>query len=61
MLNVSDHIRVGARQPVAGWHAGCLQRLGLMIVDLVPVETRRLRQGANAKARVTGELVIRFK
>jgi tRNA G10 N-methylase Trm11 len=58
VLNVSDHIRRGVRQPVSGWHVRSLLSLGLELVDIVPVATRRLRQGENRQFRVDGELVV---
>lgn len=58
VLNISDHIRQGRRQRVAGWHVGELQRLGLTVCDIIPVNTRRNRNGANATVRTDAELVV---
>lgn len=60
LLNISDHVRNGRRQPVSAWHVAELGRLGFELVDLVTVETPRLRNGANAEARVRGEFVFTF-
>lgn len=60
VLNIKDHIREGARQPVSAWHAGVLMDYGLKFVDCIPVVTSSLRQGANATARVDAELVWVF-
>jgi hypothetical protein len=60
VLNVSDHIRNGERQPVTDWHVATLTTLGLVEVRCVNVPTPRLRKGANADARVEHEHVITF-
>lgn len=53
ILNIKDHTRDGARQPVSSWHATTLiERLGFVLVDCAGVaDVRHLRQGANADAR----------
>ncbi|HVF12155.1 MAG TPA: methyltransferase domain-containing protein [Actinomycetota bacterium] len=58
VLNIKDHIRNGERQPVSIWHIKCLERVGLVLADVIPVATRSLRVGANADARMTAELVV---
>lgn len=60
VLNVSDHIRGGARQYVSSWHVGTLIRLGFELADALHVATPRLRQGSNREARVNFELVLAF-
>lgn len=59
ILNISDHIRQGARQYVTDWH---LRRIvldhGLAVEDYHRIETRRQRHGANGDARVDHEAVI---
>lgn len=60
ILNISDHVRAGARQHVAGWHALHLQAFCGPLVDVVPVATPRQRHGANGAARVDAELVLVF-
>lgn len=61
ILNVSDHIRRGVRQPVAGWHFEWWTDAGFSLVDVVPVATARNRNGANAAARVDAELIAVFR
>lgn len=61
VLNVSDHMRKGRRQPVSAWHAGTLMANGLEFVDVVPVATRRLKLGENRELRVDAELVWVFR
>lgn len=59
LLNISDHIRGGYRQPVSAWHINRLTfYCGLALIDIVHVGTPRLRQGSNSKARVDGEFVV---
>lgn len=59
LLNISDHIRGGVRQPVTAWHINQLTTYcDLALVDIVHVGTPRLRQGSNSKARVDGEFVV---
>jgi tRNA G10 N-methylase Trm11 len=58
VLNISDHVRDGERQYVAGWHVTELVRQGLTLLDVVIVETQRLRHGENSEARAEGEWVV---
>jgi SAM-dependent methyltransferase len=53
VLNIKDHTREGARQPVSAWHARTLVDVfDLDLVDCVALaDVRHLRQGANADAR----------
>lgn len=60
VLNISDHIRQRQRQYVSSWHTQTLLQLGFVLVDAARVVTPRLRQGANAQARVSSELVLAF-
>lgn len=56
ILNIKDHIRVGYRQYVAGWHVTHLCRhTGFDLLHHVEVATPAMRAGANAEARVGGE------
>jgi SAM-dependent methyltransferase len=59
VLNISDHYRGGRRQPVSAWHVDTVLRLGLRLVDIVPVPTARMRHGDNAE-RVVVEYVFAF-
>jgi hypothetical protein len=57
-LNISNHIRGGVEQPVVEWHLRTLVELGFLIRKIEPVETPRLRFGANRDARVQTEHII---
>lgn len=61
VLNISDHIRDGRRQPVSAWHRATLEELGFRLVETHTVQTPRLRFGANSQARVDGEYVMVFE
>ena len=43
---------------VVDWHRRALGARGFEVVDVVKVDTPRLRHGANRDARVDGEAVI---
>lgn len=66
LVNVSNHLRTrgsGANrqqavQHVMEWHLDCLASLGFVTRRLVPIETRRMRQGANHDARVDAEHLL---
>jgi tRNA G10 N-methylase Trm11 len=58
LLNISDHVRKGAVQPVTAWHVETLKGLGLVVVDHWELSTPRLRFGANANTRVDCESVV---
>lgn len=60
ILNISDHIRAGRRQPVSAWHALTLAELGFRLLARRDVPTPRNRQGANGAARVDCEHVYLF-
>lgn len=60
VLNISDHIRDGQRQPVSEWHAATLAGLGFVLAQRVEAETPRNRQGQNGAARVESESVYLF-
>jgi hypothetical protein len=48
VINISDHIRDGERMPVTAWHLDYWSRIvGARLYDIVPVDTKRLRYGAN--------------
>jgi len=57
LLNVSDHVRRGAVQPVTACHLDTLDAMGLVLVKCHRVPTPRLRFGANAAAGVWHETV----
>lgn len=61
VVNVSDHYRKGSRIEVTGWHAYVLVEIvQLKLVDILPVVTRRQRNGANADLRTDAELILVF-
>lgn len=61
ILNVSDHIRKGERQPVVAWHRAVVRWHGMQLVQDIVVPTRRMRMGENHAARVEGEHVLVFR
>lgn len=58
VLNVSDHIRRGARQFVSSWHLQRLLELDFQLIDCSVIRTTRMREGANSSARVDGEFIF---
>ena len=60
VLNISDHIRGGQRMMVSSWHTETLLGMGLQLVDVNRVVTRRMRRGSNHLARVSSEMVLAF-
>ncbi len=58
VVNCSNHIRDGKIVDVCGWHADTLGELGLDLVEVQEVTTRRQRHGANHRLRVGGEQII---
>ena len=58
IVNCSNHIRQGQLIDVCGWHKDVLVEIGLVPVNLLEVETRRQRHGANGGVRVAGEQII---
>lgn len=58
VVNCSNHIRLGQLVDVCQWHVDVLVDLGLQVKQVVEVETRRQRHGANNHLRVAGEQII---
>lgn len=58
IVNVADHIRRGARQPVTSFHWETLQEVGFTPLRIRHVDTPGMRQGANRALRVEGEFVL---
>ena len=58
VVNCSNHIRLGQVIDVCAWHKDVLLELGLSLVEVIEVETRRQRHGANHHLRVAGEQII---
>lgn len=60
VLNMSDHYRHGALQPVTDWHVTALMGLGLDHVQNFQVPTPRNKHGANGHLRPDHETVALF-
>lgn len=60
ILNISDHIRAGVVQPVTTWHVATICHIGMKMLDIVPIRTRRQRHGANGSLRVDNEWLVLF-
>jgi hypothetical protein len=58
LLNVKDHIRSGAKMPVAAWHKATCKRLGFEFIADVAVGVRGMGFGANGKVRVENEHIL---
>lgn len=54
LLNVSDFIRDGGIVHVTTWHLVAVQAVGFVWEDAERINTRRMRRGANHRARVEG-------
>ena len=62
LLNVSNFVRSDREVHAVEWHMGALAGAGFIHVQLpVKVPTRRMRDGANHKARVDGEVILRYR
>lgn len=61
ILNISNHIRKKQEIDVTGWHEKVLIDLGLKLMERIPVQTHRLRNGANFSARVGCEWILVFE
>jgi len=57
LLNIKDHIRNRARQPVTDWHVRTLRTFGFEIVERHEVKTAGLRFGSN-RERCPEELIL---
>lgn len=57
-LNVSDHFAAYTRIYVTAWWVELIASLGWHVERMIPVGTRRFRDGANADLRVDAETVI---
>lgn len=58
VVNMSNHIRAGVEQLVVEWWLAELLYRQCSLVEVRRVATRRQRHGANAEARVAGEVVM---
>lgn len=61
ILNISDHIRKGILIEVFNWHMNVLIQMGYEVVDIIEIETQRLKYGANSNKRAKVEKIIHFK
>ena len=61
VLNISDHIRKGKRQPVSEWHVSTLLAMGYRLLERHDVKTRRNLHGANSEKRVESEWVLKLR
>jgi len=61
VLNIKDHIRGGAVQPVTAWHVDTLQALGFRMLQHERINTPSMRYGRNSELRVEYESVILFE
>lgn len=58
IVNISNHIRDDEVQKVVEWHLTTLLELGCGLVEVRPVGTQRMRNGANHLARVETEMLL---
>lgn len=61
LVNMSNHVRDGAEQPVVEWWLNQFLHRSCTVVEVRRVRTRRQRHGANGEARVDGEVVIAMR
>lgn len=61
VLNISDHMRDHARQPVVRWFIDAAIDVGFEWIGATPVPTKRMKKGANGEARVPYEMVLCFE
>ncbi len=57
-LNVSDHFAAYTRIYVTAWWVEMIASLGWYVERMIPVGTRRFRDGANSDLRVDAEQII---
>jgi hypothetical protein len=57
-LNVSDHFAAYTRIYVTSWWVEMIASLGWYVERMIPVGTRRFRDGANSDLRVDAESII---
>lgn len=61
VINISNHIRGHVEQRVVEWHLQWFCNHACTLLSLAPVETKRLREGANYQARVRFEYLLHFR
>lgn len=57
VLNVSDSIKNREVVPVAQWHHDLATDIGFDTIEIIPIETRRMKFGQNAAARPAYEMI----
>ena len=58
ILNVANHVRKGAIQPVVEFHLGCFLDMGYGVEHITEIATPRMRHGANAELRVPEKILV---
>ena len=61
VLNISNFIRRGEEVDVTKWTLETLQDVGFVLVDIIKVNTPRMRFGSNANKRVEYESILIMK
>jgi hypothetical protein len=61
IINISDHIRKGEIIKVSEWHKEILINLGLIFLEEIKCETKRMKYGKNAELRTKYEYIYVFK
>lgn len=57
VLNVSDSIKNREVVPVAQWHHDLATEIGFDTIEVIPIETRRMKFGQNGSARPAYEMI----
>ena len=60
-LNISNHIRAGKEEPVVEWHISTMISLGFYLDEVVAVQTKRIKHGANSNLRTDSEKIAIFR
>ena len=61
VVNMSDHVKGDETVPVVLWWRWALEDAGLKVRRVVPVDTRRFRNGANRDVRAGNEVIIQSR
>ena len=61
ILNIKDHVRNGAIQPVTTWHIQALKSLGFDEMEHEMIVCPGMRYGQNSEKRVQHESVIKLQ
>lgn len=60
-LNISNHIRSGKEEPVVEWHIKELVDIGFYVDEIISINTKRIKHGANSNLRAASEKLAIFK